>query len=400
MSAARFSGSPQLRLTAAVNLFKQDLLGDLHVPGKHQASAVFKAIDDFGLRKHGSSPKSSFLRTPETRRIKALDTGVRRCDGSISASLNEKTWKSWFSEPPVVPKIDKIKVLDTLAASMRQVPRKRRIASKPPSEAGPLSDLVHGGLVRQLLAPSKTKRELPTLIARSVTYKPRSPLHLHFDAIDVDSRLDDFGDTSGAVVKRIAAQRILDLLADRWGPRAGSIYSELSSNLKLEWESASEEDRLVIRRRWSGFKPDLFDFFMKEAPQPNWKSIGVEADVSPLHIHKVLFALSAAPGFLVGDRLTAWSLDLATSAFALHALASVDREILLGSTITDEMIFCRAFDQLLFNPEWPELDDRDLQEAMASCRAPWSTAVYKTLLNGRNCYRSSLKDLGIRFADE
>jgi hypothetical protein len=362
MSDGRFAGPHDLRLTAAVNLFKRTVLGDLHVPGKHQVSAVFEAIDD--------------------------------------CALTEKTWKSWFSKTPVAPKIDKIKVLDTLAASMRQAHGNRQIASMPSSLDGQFSDLVHGGLVHQLLAPSKTKRELPTLMARSATYKPRSPLHLHFDSIDVDSRLDDFGETSGTVVRRIAAQRILELLAERWGPRGGSIYSELSSDLKLEWDAASQDERKLIRSRWSGFKPDLFDFFMKETPQPNWKSIGVEVNVSPLHIHKVLYSLSAAPGFLVGDRLTAWSLDLATSAFALHALASADPEILLGSTITDEMIFCRAFDQLLFKPECPEPDDWDLQEAMASCRAPWSTAAYETFLNGRDCYRSSLKDLGIRFADE
>jgi hypothetical protein len=362
MSDARLSGSPQLRLTAAVNLFKQNLLGDLHVPGKHQVSAVFAAIGE--------------------------------------CSLTEKTWKSWFSEAPVVPKVDKIKVLDRLAASIRQAPGKREIEFKPSSQAGPLSDLVHGGLLRHLLAPSKTKRELPTLMARSTAYKPRSPLHLLFDAIDVDSQLNGFGKVTGAVVKKIAAQRILELLADRWGPRDGSIYSVLSSDLKFEWESASEEERLMIRRRWSGFKPDLFDFFMKETPQPNWKSIGVEANVSPLHIHKLLYALSAVPGFLVGDRLTAWSLDLATSAVALHALASIDPEILLGSTITEEMVLCRAFDQLLWNPVPPDSDDWDLKEAMASCRAPWSTAAYETLLRGRDCYRSSLKDLGIRFANE
>lgn len=273
-----------MRLTAAVNLFKQNLLGDLHVPGEHQVSAVFEAIGD--------------------------------------CPLTEKTWKSWFSESPLVPKIEKIKLLDALAESVRQSHGKRQIESKPPSEAGQLSDLVHRGLLRQLLAPSKAKRVLPILTARSAGYKPRSPLHLHFDAIDVDSPLDGFGDLPSAVVKKIAAQRILELLADRWGPRGGSIYSELSSDLKLEWDAATATDRKVIRRRWSNFKPDLFDFFMKETPLPYWKVIGVEADVSPLHIYKVLYSMSASPGFLVADRLASWSWDLATSAFAMHALAS------------------------------------------------------------------------------
>lgn len=353
-----------LRLRVAVNLFKSIVLGDLHVAGRPQTSAVFEAI--------------------------AKTVG--------ECALSDRTWQSWFSDNPCVPKIEKIKVLDTLAASMFQVPGKKCVAANRSLPVRPFSELVHGGLVRRLLAPSKSKQTLPMLIARATDYEPLSPLHLHLDAIEVDALVDGLGEVPWVAVKAIGAQRILEILADRWGPRHGTVYSELSSDLRLEWDAASPEDRTKIREYCSKFKPDLFEHYMRKVPQPDWPKIGVEADVSPLHIYKVLFSLAGDPEFLVADRLEAWSLDLATSAFAMHALAWTDRYTTFGAHVTDEMMFWGAFDQLLFEPEPPDLDDWDLQGAMAYCNVEGDIAAYEMLLRGRDRYRLELDELGVSAA--
>lgn len=345
-----------LRLKFATNHFKRMMLGDLHVPGKAQTSTVFEALTG----KAGEN------------------------------ALTDRTWQSWFSNSPRVPKQEKIKTLDTLAASMNR---------GRPEEVLPVniySEMVHGGLTHYLLAPSKSKHPLDTLLARANNYQPLSPLHLHMDALEIDALIDGFGeDVPWTAVKAIGAQRILELLAERWGPRHGSVYSGFSSNLSLRWEAATPEERSKLREFYARFKPDLFEYFLNAKASPNWSQIGVDADVSPLHIYKVLFALAADAEFLVADRLVTWALDLATAALAMHALAWADRYTTFGLHITDELIFWAAFDGLLFNSEPLEPDNRELVAAMTRCSAEWNLAAVETFLRARETYHSELSELGV-----
>lgn len=349
-----------LRLRVAINLFKHIILGNLHVPGKHQTSAVFDAIAG----------------------------KVGEC------ALSGKTWKSWFSDHPQVPKINKITLLDQLVASFSGLTGYRK-------NDGPtlLSDLVHGGLMQCMLAPSKTKHQLTTLIERASNYQPASPLHLHIDSVEVDVLVDGFCDVPWEVVKEIAAQRILKLLSERWGPRHGSVYSSFSSDMRLQWDAASLEERAKIRESCARLKPDLFENFMNVVPQPDWSKTGIKADVSHSHIYKTLFSLAADSNFMIADRLSSWSLDLATSALAMHALAWTDRYQTFGVRVTEEVLFWAAFSQFLFSSQVPEFDKSGLLPAMDRVEAQWDLASVQTLLGARETYHAILGELGVAPTD-
>lgn len=348
-----------LRLRVATNLFKGLLLGDLHLAGNPQVSAVFDALANAGCEQQ----------------------------------LSERTWQNWFSKSAVVPQVKKAKALDVLAGAAIGVPGNRKTVSGP-LPSGTFSALIHNGLVRSLTAPSEAKKLLPVLLTRVLEYEPLSPLHLHLDAIEISALAEGVGDIPWTVVKALGAERILDILAARWSPRHGTVYSELSSDLALKWQSASEDEQRSIRHSCAHFKPDMFQYFMEKAPVPDWNKIGVEADIAGTHIYKALFAIGADSSFLVADRLSAWSLDLATAALAMHALAWTDRYETFGARVTEEMTYWGAFESLLFQEEEPSFDQFDLLPAMAISSAIWSAESDRMLLLGRQTYRETLTELG------
>ena len=92
----------------------------------------------------------------------------------------------------------------------------------------------------QMLEFSESSDPVQLLMRRAQEYQPISPLHLHFDAMDVAGWHQDHGKVSWAAVAAIAADRILQLLGDRWSPRSGVAYSEFRSNLSLKWAAADE----------------------------------------------------------------------------------------------------------------------------------------------------------------
>lgn len=356
---------PSLRLKVATNLFKLLLLGeDFHVAGNPQISAVFDALTSAGFKE----------------------------------LLSETTWKNWFHHTAIVPKIDKLKALDAFAAIAIRVPGHQEISmARLPSET--FSTLVHRGLVKHLTAPSKAKKRLPVLVARAIEYEPISPLHLHLDAMEIGARAGNFGDVPWTAVKAVGAKRIMEILKARWSPRHGTVYSSLSSDMRVKWQNAGEEERQSIRADCASHKPDLFPYLLEQAPKPDWGKVGINADLSSTHIHKALFSLAADSKFLVADRLSAWSLDLATAALAMHAYAWTDRYTTFGHRVTEEMIFWRAFDSLLFADDEPSFDQSNELPAMSICNAEWSDESIKTLLLGRETYRTLLESLAVSAAE-
>lgn len=343
----------------ATNLFKQLLLKGLHIAKNPQVSAVFDAL------------------------------AVAGCEQQLS----DKTWRSWFSQSAIVPKLDKAKVLDAFAVKAIRVPGPLG-GPLVPLPGGTFSALIHGGIVQALTAPSKAKKLLPILLARVLEYEPLSPVHLHLDAIEIGALAEGVGDIPWMVVKALGAERILDILAARWRPRHGTVYSELSSDMALEWQDASEEERCSIRTSCARFKPDRFQYFMNTAPIPDWGKVGIEPDIAGTHIYKALFAIGADSSFLVADRLSTWSLDLATAALAMHALAWTNRYETFGTRVSEEMIYWGAFDSLLFKDKEPSFDQFDLLPAMEISSAEWNTDSDRTLLLGRQAYHETLAELG------
>lgn len=354
-----------LRLRVATNLFKQLLLKDLHIAGNPQVSAVFDALANAGCEQ----------------------------------KLSEKTWRSWFSKSALIPKVAKAKVLDTFASSAIRVPALRGFTTAPLPD-GTFSKLIHGGLVQSLTAPSQAKKLLPVLLTRALEYKPASSLHLHIDAMEIGAHAIGVGDLPWTTVKAIGAKRILEILTARWSPRHGTVYSNLSSDLVLKWLSANEDERRSIRKSYARFKLDQFQYFMEEAPQPDWNKVKIDANVYPTNIHKALFSLAADSSFLVADRMSTWSLDLATAALAMHALAWTDRYTTFGGVrVTEEMIFWGVFVNLLFQDDEPSFEQFGLLPAMAISPAEWDDTSESTLLQGRTIYRAKLEELGTSAAE-
>lgn len=348
-----------LRLRVAINHFKRLLLGDEHVPGKPQTSSVFDSLAERG----------------------------------VIWSLSDRTWQNWFLDSTCSPQPKKIEMLDQGAASCMAQQLHGKANEEVVSSA--FREMVTGGLVHALLAPTRAKRLWPVVVARAIDYEPISPLHLHLDAIEVASLAEGYGDLSWQAMKSIASQRILEIIDSRWNPRSGSVFSSLSSNLALEWDAAGDEERQRIRKSYGTFKPDLFPRFMNEKPRPDWIRMGIKPDISSNHIYKLLFTLAVDSKFLRADRFEAWFLDLATAALAMYSLAWTDRYTTFGITLEDERTFWDAFDQLLFGHEELEFDQFDIGLAMVRCDADWDAEACKTLLRARERYQAELSALGV-----
>ena len=63
------------------------------------------------------------------------------------------------------------------------------------------------------------------------------------------------------------------------------------------------------------------------------------------------------------------------------------------------MIFWGAFDSLLFADDAPRFDQFEVGAAMAVSNAEWSDEAVKTLLLGRDTYRSLLESLAVYAAE-
>ncbi len=222
-----------------------------------------------------------------------------------------------------------------------------------------------------------------------------SPLHLHFDAIDAAGWHQNYGDLPWSVVAAIASDRILQLLGDRWSPRAGEVYAGFCSDFSLKWAKADELKREEMRRSEANMMPNLFEHRMKLGASPDWQLLGASPDIPHEHIYKLLFALAADPDFLVEDRLSAWSLDLATSALAMHALAWTDRYKTMALGMPPELQYWVAFHEIFFNPDISEIDHRSIASVMESWPAAWSQGSATVLVNARNAYANLLGDLGL-----
>lgn len=351
----------RLRFIFAINHFKSLVLGDTHIAGKHQSGSVLEAIAPL------------FAAEP----------------------FSDRAWEKWFSGSKTTnPQEGTINALDEVAAHFiyRDQPLQLRqeVASK-----GFFRELVRGGLLSNMTARTKSKDSLNTLIARANSYQPLTPIHLHFDAIEVAAWGAGFQDVPWDFVTKVAAQRIQEILAQRWSPRQGRLYAEFSSDFRHRWDAADEEERAKIKASHAGVRPNPFDRLMAPGARPDWSKVGCDADIAPSHIYKLLFALPADPQFLAADRLEAWALDLATASLAMHAMAWADRYSTMGHRIYDEKLFWIAFDRIYLDPQPVDHDGRELRAAMERCRASWSRGSVGRFNEARQFYHNLLSEGGI-----
>lgn len=349
-----------LRHKIAINLFKQLLLRDLNLLGDSQAVTVIKEL---------------------------------KKDGRV-IQLTSATWKKWFEKPTIIPKITKSQVMDVLAERHIRMPSKdESLEVKLPTEF--FTSLVHGGLLAEMLKASKSKQPLVSLRVKAESYTPCSALHLHLDAIEVSALSEGHGNIPWETVKRIGAVRILSILTERWGPRHGTVYAEFCSDLSLEWAEADADRRVEIRKGYARFKPDLFENALNQAPHPAWSKTGVGADVSSIHIYKALFSLAADAHFLKADRLVSWSLDLATAALAMHALAWSDRYTTFDDLMPDELIYWIAFEEIFFTSEPLDASNTEIVRAMLQLDAEWVEETFSIFTRAREIYQCQLAEFGV-----
>lgn len=359
-----------VRFQAAANLFKREILGEGHNVETAQTGSLYAALG-----------KKIAVQGP--RKATKFHFGV-----------TERTWASWFTELPVIPKRIKLRALDRAAEAVNSIAKPRDV-SKPSLPAHYFSSLVYDGLLKRMLTSTRSKEPLRTLEERAENYTPTSALHLHFDALDACALVEGFHDVPWQQVKAIAAARVLRLLNERWGRRGGTVYKDFPSDLKLQLTIVNDKERDEIRASYASLKPDLFDHFMTDGALPDWDLTGIERDASWTHIYKAIFAIGADGNFLQADRFDAWYLDFATAGLALLARAWSDRYQTFGASFSPECLFFHAFDSLLFSDlDWNKIKGR-VVAAMHECGADWSETGTEKLLSARSRYCSEMSQLGI-----
>lgn len=382
-----------VRSKVAINHFKRTLLGERHVACEPQTRTVFSSLRELAL---AVAPHDIAL---------MLDADVAVWAGF---RVSEETWESWFDANAAVPKRSKVAALDLYA---KQVIRLRH----PWSDAvvalpdGFYVEAVYGGLLGTMLARTQAKEpNADILLARARAYKPLSALHLFLDALELRGFADDWGAVGWEEIVYIAAHRIFGELHDRWRPGDGTVYAEFTSDLQIERATASDNRRSEIEKFRLRLGADFFNGFECGGAYPKFAHASSKADIQPAHMHRFLFALGMDENFWVGDRILPWALDLAAAGLVAYALAWTDRYLLLGPCITEEGLFLRAIDALLFSSGrvgmglGPECADAyfeeiegDLQVAMELCSPQWPSTAHKAFKRCRQSYLIELGQLGL-----
>jgi hypothetical protein len=392
------SAAVNLRFKASINHFKRLLLQDAHVPGKAQVSAVFEELEAISTR----LAPASLLKNPRFDLVAWV--GLR---------LTHRSWQAWFTDGVKMPKVQRQLMLDDVASrALRWTTPNDGIQRTLPEHF--YVDLMGGGLLRFLLAPTDSRDVIGVLRSRAASYRPMSAWHLHFDALELRAHSENFAGVPWEEIVRIGAGRVMEVLHELWRPRDGRIYAALSSDTRRQWDSASAEERIAIRERFSRFRPGRYEACMQEGASPSWHVVGVGADVHPVHAHRLLFSIGADTEFLQGDRLSAWALDLATAGLASHALAWTDRYRLFGRQVNEERVFLAAIDALMLTapsvgPENETVTDREarhfveiereLSAAMDCCASDWAHGGMTGLAGARASYSNELRELGISIGD-
>lgn len=324
---------------------------------------------------------------------------------SASSAVSDKTWEAWFAGR----RGNKATTIKALDAAAQAVLKERSAADRPPFPTDYFATLVRGGLLERMTHKMEVQPTPQLLWQRACAYRPRSPLHLHLDAIEAAGLVTGVKGLEWRVVKAIAGSRILAVLHSRWALRGGAIYAGLDSSLKLALDGLSEAGRGELRARYSEAKPDQFERAIREGARPDWRRCGIEPDCAPQHVYKTLFRLAADETFLRGNRLEAWALDIATSALALFAVAWSDRRATFGMEVSDEPIFWAAFDQLLFEPDPDRRDATEenltpeaencLSTAATVCDLELTPAMLNCFAQARQTFRAQWRSVGGRGSD-
>lgn len=347
----------EIRQPAIINFFKAMVLKERHEPGLPQATAIQDSLAQAGL----------------------ADT------------LDMRTWRGWFGDSPRRARRDSVAALDRYLDVMRDPARYAFPNASPTSQF--FRDMLEGGLATDLLEPTAAKQPDLALAARAQAYAPRSALHLHLDAIEAAAMSDGNDTVSWEQLKGLAATRVLELLFARWSPRHGTVFRHSTPAMELTRRGASHAKSDDPRS--SDKDADVRERFRCRPCHPNWSLAGIESDIAPTHVQRLLLVISADTHFLVEDRFEAWSLDLVSAGIASYALAWSDRFHTFGVQFTPEMIFWKAIEGLYFGNEPEDVVGHALADALDLIEADRPVESIDTLWRSREWYHRFLTSLGI-----
>ena len=203
--------------------------------------------------------------------------------------------------------------------------------------------------------PTKSKRPLAVLQDRTQDYVPLTPVHLHFDAIEVAALGEDLLEVPWSWCKALCAGHIQQSLHHRWGPRTGTMYEP---PIRLDSTPAAAEDPGPPRPS-STWARAVSEIQALRDRTPDWNEVDIRSSVAADDVHELLFYLSRDACYLSEERFQHWALDLATAALAMYASAWTSRYSTFGAKITEEQRYWRALCTLF----WLPISDQELSTA-------------------------------------
>lgn len=341
-----------LRLRMGVNHFKKCLLGDRHVPGQAQTQLVMDELSQ----------------------------------SSSSAMLASRTWASWFEQAPPRARRGTIATLDQCASSFSR---------SPAGGQDFYQELILGGLVQRLLAPTESKSPEFVLWQRAAEYIPQTSLHLHMDAIEVSGLSVGNGAVNWDVVKMIATSRITEILHLLWNHRSGRMYSVLSHDVSEAGELAAGHFSAHAETPSHTELDQIFHAWESRPRKPKKEAIAGQRGLSAAQVHRTLLALAADVELLQGRTFEAWWLDLASAALALHSSTWVHRYEVFTDPEEPEVIYLDALQSVYFRSTTLEETVRFLVEIHALGAFPWTSESYAKILLAQCAYRTALSELAL-----
>ncbi len=350
----------ELRQPLALNHFKKAVLGARHRPGKPQWAALNRAFLKAGME----------------------------------GWLSDRTWRKWFGVRPRRARGDSVANLDMYFDEMRRPSPSTELSPRVPRSRFYV-DLIEAGLVDKLLQRTNAQRPIMALRDRVYEYEPKSAWHLHVDAIECASLYFEEGEVMCDQLKAIAAQRVLELIYERWKPGQGSVYKELPSSLKIRWDRSDDQGKESIRQFFAELIPDRFEISMSEAPSPDWIGVGANRDFAASDIHKALFLLAADVDFLVAERFDAWVLDLVSAGIAAYALAQTNPAAWEPFGLSPTCRYWNGIRAFFFSDEQYLDVGEHLERPFTLAGGEFSLDVQRNLLVARATYWNWLENLGL-----
>lgn len=346
-----------LRQKVCLNHFKRLLLNDLHRPNDPQTELALAKI--------------AVLSSQEP--------------------MDPRTWAGWFGQVPRTPKRGIAAVFDDCADRLGN----RGLQHPGRSFYG---ELLEGGLMKVLLAPTKSKTPEAALHQRASTYTPLSPLHLHLDCLEVAAHTEGTDAVSWASLVTIAASRLQEILFLDWNLASGSVYASLPSDFSLAWNAADEDEKQRLKAFASRFRPPMFERWMNTGSQPRIAAPGHYVDLGPSHSHQLLLAIAEDPRFLREERRRPWSVALANATLLLGCIAIANRYV-LHSSRWSQLRTLEALEALLFGNWNRRSMIRGLADVQSGGQFHWSIGSYKALIRARCAFQEFAAQLGFAGKD-